>query len=275
MFTTTCPECGASFFRWGAAKRGGLYRACCAATLAAETLVISDDDAVVAVHGASDPLGPVRHIYEAALEIPEPYSDLSPDAVQAAAALLDEFDALAAAHPDLPRVDMLRPILLSKNGRHDEARETSAGRYAEAPGWETAVAAANAARRSGDMEEAATLFADATAHDPDDLACLLEVGDIRLEQARWDEALTAYERVLARDDAHGWALPSAFYCRHQLGRPGNWIDSLHEVANQEGCTCGLEGCLTTMFGGYGSGQAIARAEYLLDKLADHEQAGPG
>jgi hypothetical protein len=59
--------------------------------------------------------------------------------------------------------------------------------------------------------------------------------------------------------------PFSSLCRHRLGIEGNWLASLREVAHQQGCTCGLEGCLTSLFGGYGSGGAIARAEYLLGK----------
>lgn len=39
-----------------------------------------------------------------------------------------------------------------------------------------------------------------------------------------------------------------------------------KVAEQEGCTCGMEGCLTAVFGGYGASDAIARAEHLLGKI---------
>ncbi len=82
-----------------------------------------------------------------------------------------------------------------------------------------------------------------------------------------------YESALFKDATNQWALPSAFYCRHRLGIEGNWLASLREVANQEGCTCGLEGCLTSLLGGYGSGDGIARAEYLLSK-GDDGSVGP-
>jgi tetratricopeptide (TPR) repeat protein len=159
-------------------------------------------------------------------------------------------------------------MLLSKNGRYAEACALTEQRYEQTPNWETAVAAANAARRAGDPERAVALFAKGAAHDPEDITCWLEIGDIRLEQDRWADALTAYDAALAMDPEHQWALPSAFYCRHQLGVAGAWLASLREVANQEGCTCGLEGCLTAIFGGYGSSRGIARAEYLLEKLGE-------
>jgi tetratricopeptide (TPR) repeat protein len=208
----------------------------------------------------------VRDIYQAAVEIAEPYSSLSAADKRAAAKLLARFEEAEAKHGTLPHADILRPMLLSKNGRHDEAAAWTAERYRQDPSWQTAVAAANAARRGGDPDRAAALFAKAAEHDPDDVTCFLEIGDIRLEQDRWADALASYEKALAKDARHQWALPSAFYCRHRLKMKGKWLASLREVANQEGCTCGLEGCLTAMLGGYGSSQGIARAEYLLAKI---------
>jgi len=214
-----------------------------------------------------NPTETLQEIYQAAREIPEPYSSLSERKKQLARKLLKRFGELEAKHGLLPHSDLVRPMLLSKNGLHQEALAVAEEGYRHAPSWESAVAAANAARRGGDMEHAAMMFATAAQHDPEDLTCWLEVGDIRLEQDRWSEALEAYDKVLAKDAQHQWALPSAFYCRHRLGIGGNWLQSLREVANQEGCTCGLEGCLSTLFGGYGSADGIARAEYLLRKTA--------
>ena len=205
----------------------------------------------------------MRDIFHEAMEIPEPFSSLSDEEKQHAGELLTRFEQLEADHGELPHRELLRPMLLSKNGRFEEALAFTEERYRQAPGWETAVALANAARRAGDLDHAVSMFSKAAEHDPDDLTCWLEVGDIRLEQDRNDEALAAYEQALAHDDKHPWALPSAFYCRHQIGVEGDWLASLREVANQEGCTCGLEGCLTSILGGYGSGESITRAQYLL------------
>ena len=208
----------------------------------------------------------IREIYQAAAEIPEPYSSLSEAERRSASRLLSRFEELVAENGVVPQGDILRPLLLSKNGRHEEALALTIRRYQQQPNWETAVAAANAARRAGDLERAAAMFAKGAEHDPDDVTCFLEVGDIRLEQDRCADALAAYEKALAKDAEHPWALPSAFYCRHRLEIDGQWLASLRELATQEGCTCGLEGCLTSIFGGYGSSQGRARAEYLLGKI---------
>ena len=206
-----------------------------------------------------------RNLFQEAMEIPEPFSVLTEEWQAYARGLLEQYEALAAEHGEVPFRDLLHPMLLSKNGRFEEALAVTDEAYRRDPNWNTAVAVANASRRAGDVERAAEMFARALEHDPDDLTCWLEVGDIRLEQGRFDESLAAFETVLARDASHEWALPSAFYCRHHLGIEGEWLASLRELANREGCTCGMQGCLTNLFGGYGSDDGIARAEYLLTK----------
>jgi tetratricopeptide (TPR) repeat protein len=208
----------------------------------------------------------VREIYQEAVEIPEPFSSLSPKQKQYAKKLLQRFEEAEVKYGALPHSQVVRPMLLSKNGRHEEAHALTEQHYQQTPTWETAVAVANAARRTGDLERATVMFAKGAEHDPKDVTCWLEVGDIRLEQDRFAEALEAYEKALAKEARHQWAWPSAFYCRHRLSIAGNWVASLREVANQEGCTCGLEGCLTSLFGAYGSSQGIARAKYLLAKI---------
>ncbi len=274
MFTTTCRNCGATFFKLGSRHRDGLCRDCFAAAARAddpEDAVISIGDTsmpTVTVSSQSGVTSMIRKISHAAMQLPEPFSSLAEDEKRHAAELMARFEALESQHGALPQSDLLRPMLLSKNGRYDEALALTAERYQQSPNWNMAVAAANAARRAGDIEGAAALFAKGAEHDPDDVTCWLEVGDIRLGQDRWADALAAYEKALARDGAQQWALPSAFYCRHRLGMDGNWLQSLREVADQEGCTCGLEGCLTAIFGGYGSEDGIARAEYLLSQVDD-------
>lgn len=208
----------------------------------------------------------VQNIYNEAIGISEPYDSLSDAEKQGALELLTRLEELEAKHGVLPLSEILRPMLLSKNGRYEEALALAEKQYNQAPSWERAVAAASAARRAGDLERAIVMFAHGVKLDPKDTSCLLEIGDIHLEQDRYAGALEAYEKVLVKDSEHQWALPSAFYCRHQLGIAGNWLASLKELANQEGCTCGQEGCLTAIFGGYGASAGKDRAEYLLSLI---------
>lgn len=212
----------------------------------------------------------LRDIYLQTMDIPEPYAELSPQDKTLASDLLYWFESLEKKWDDLPgdipHRNILRPMLLAKNGRFEESLAFTQQQYASSPGWDTAVALANAARRVGNLEKAIEMFSRATEYDPGDITCYLELGDIRLEQGEYQQALTDYEKVLAVDPFHQWALPSAFFCRHQLKIAGQWLQSLKEVTYQESCTCGLEGCLTEFFSGFGFAEGISRAEYLMQKL---------
>ena len=158
-----------------------------------------------------------------------------------------------------------RILLSSKTGRHDDAIGLAAITHDNAQSWDSAIALANAYRRGDFLEPAADTFAQAGL-DPTDVTAWLDVGDIRMGQEKYDRGLTAYERALAIEPKHPWGQPSAFFCRHKLNQEGDWLGSLQELANQEGCTCGLADCLTQMFGGYSSDDAINRARELLAEL---------
>jgi tetratricopeptide (TPR) repeat protein len=160
-----------------------------------------------------------REIYQAAVEIPEPFSSLSEDDKQHAGRLMTRFEEAEAKYGVLPHREILRPML-SKNGRHDEAHALTEQRYQQDPSWEAAVAVANAARRAGDLERAVAMFAKGAEYDPDDVTCWLEVGDILLEQDRFADALDAYEKALAKDATHEWALTILFSALTSDQAPG-------------------------------------------------------
>lgn len=208
----------------------------------------------------------VRRVYNDAVQFGEPFSSLPEEDQESLRELLRQLEE--AEHGPLPYRQIVLPMLLSKNGRLSDARAVADQAYRESPGWETAVAAANAARRAGDLDGAVAMFTKAADYNPNAVPTWLDIGDMRLEQKRYAEALAAYETALAKEPFNQWALPSAFYCRHKLGLEGNWLASLREVANQEGCTCGMEGCLTALLGTYGSADGIARAESLLAMLGE-------
>lgn len=208
----------------------------------------------------------IREIYDAAMCIPEPYSSLTDDEKHVAKHLLERLNKLESEYGTTPLNGLLRPMLLSKNGRHAEAIEFTEQQYEQESSWMSAIALANAARRGGEIAYSIRMFAEAAIHDPEDVTCWLEIGDTHLEGNEYADALDAYEVALSKQPAHQWALPSAFYCRYQLGLEGNWLSSLHEFAHQQRCTCGLQGCLTELLGIYGTEDGIARAEYLLAKL---------
>ena len=159
-------------------------------------------------------------------------------------------------------LDRLRSIALSKLGRFEEAVTLCRSAYDQKPGWDTAVAVANACRRSGDRLGAIRAFEQALVHDPKDATARLDLGDMHLQAEDWKNALRWYDEVLAQDGQHYWALPSALFCRFKLDGLEAPLDELrHLVTHSAGCTCGLH--LEQMFGG---GDIGARARDLLAHL---------
>lgn len=172
-----------------------------------------------------------RDILLAAVQIPEPFSALSEDDKKSARELLPLFEHAESQYGVGPHSEVIRALLLSKNGRFEEALVLAEQRNREAPNWKTAVAVANAARRGGDLNRAAAMFAKGAEHDPQDLTCFLEIGDIRLRQARWADALSAYEAALAKEPSH-----------QQACQPPGWRDEparrgrARAAASRGGCT---------------------------------------
>lgn len=208
----------------------------------------------------------VQEIFDLANELPEPYSSLSSEEREKASALLERFQRSEEKIGELPYRNVMIPLLFSKNGMLEEALSFTEENYANSPNWDTAIACANSARRSGNIEQAIEMFKKGIEHDPSDISCWLEIGDIKLEQSRYQEALEAYAQALEKNSSHQWALPSSFYCKHMIGIEGAWLQSLIELASQQGCSCGMQTCLTKVFGEYGSEDGISRAKYLLGKL---------
>jgi|GEM_PF-2684007 hypothetical protein len=93
----------------------------------------------------------IREIYDAAMCIPEPYSSLTDDEKHVAKHLLERLNKLESEYETLPLNELLRPMLLSKNGKHAEAIAFTEQQYEREPSWMSAIALANAARRGGDI----------------------------------------------------------------------------------------------------------------------------
>ena len=114
---------------------------------------------------------------------------------------------------------MMHAIMLRRAGRLDDALGVARAAHAASPDYRTSIAVGGALRAIRDLDGAAAAFEEASRFDPADVAALLDIGDIRLEQGRLDEALRAYGKALERDADDAWAVPSSLYVEHRLGRP--------------------------------------------------------
>ncbi|MEZ4364912.1 MAG: tetratricopeptide repeat protein [Kofleriaceae bacterium] len=105
-------------------------------------------------------------------------------------------------------------------GQLDLALAMAQQAYHLEPAWKNAIGVANVLRDQHKVDDAATWFKKALAHDPTDVSALLDLGDTYLDAARWSEAASTYAAALARQPEHPWALASEAYARYRAtGEP--------------------------------------------------------
>jgi tetratricopeptide (TPR) repeat protein len=161
---------------------------------------------------------------------------------------------------------VLRLMALGKLGRFAAAvREAKAAHDAH-PGWHTAVAVANALRRSGRPLDAVLYFRSAARHDRRDVSALLEIGDTYLAAGEWKQAIAAYERALRRRPGHPWAVPSIAFCQYRLSGDRTSLTRLRRMAPSRGDSCGVADFFAGLEGEHGPGSRIRRAQELLAVL---------
>jgi tetratricopeptide (TPR) repeat protein len=180
------------------------------------------------------------------------------EVVRACKAMMAEESALTLS---------VEAMLLGKLGRFDEAVDLTRTAHEAAPTWQSACAVGTAYLRAGRKPEAVDLFTAASRLDPRDVAALLQIGDIHLENDDWAAALSAYEEALRREEGHAWAVPSLLYCRYRLAGDETSLRGLERVARAHKDGCGVEGILETLIGTYYSSETgRRRATYLLNKI---------
>lgn len=173
-----------------------------------------DDRALVGI----DPIrlaASVKRLADGLLSSPSaaPYTNATFDRVH------DWLVELRARLPADSALAMMHAIMLRRAGRLEDALGVARAAHTAGPDYRTAIAVAGACRALRDLDGAVAAFEDASRFDPTDVAAILDVGDIRLEQARFDDALAAYHRALELEPDNAWAVPSALYAEVRLGRP--------------------------------------------------------
>lgn len=116
-------------------------------------------------------------------------------------------------HPKVSQLSYVPAAALRRLGRFDDAVSLARAAYEAEPAWLTAIAVAAARRDAGDVDGAVAAYRMALKHDDADLSARLDIGDILLGKGRTQEALSAFEEVLARESRHAWAYPAALHCR--------------------------------------------------------------
>lgn len=149
--------------------------------------------------------------------VPTPADDPRLPNLHAAARLLATIRHL---HAGQPFVWFGSSMLQRRLGTTDESLGWAQHAYQLEPAWKNAIGVANALRDLKRVDEAARWYARAADHDKDDVSAFLDTGDMFLDAQRYDDALRAYERVLAKQPDHPWATASIYYTRFkQTGDP--------------------------------------------------------
>src|SRR5262249_20122102 len=123
-------------------------------------------------------------------------------------ALVDEASGLAsivARATASGELMLVAARLLREGGFPHRALELATEFEGAQPSYFSAVAAANAHRVLGRLEEALSCFRKASERKPEEEPCRLEIADLLLDLGRADEARAAYEDTLGRVPNHPWA----------------------------------------------------------------------
>jgi len=129
---------------------------------------------------------------------------------------LEFLDELARAHP-APAIWGLRSQLLRRLGRFDDAIAAASDARESAPSRNSEVHLALALRDGGRPAEALDAYRRALVHEPGDASVHLDMGDLLLDQRRWDEAAAHYREARALDPGNEWAEPSLLYAGLRAG----------------------------------------------------------
>ena len=170
------------------------------------------------------------------------------------------------AHGSSDQLLVVHALLLGKLGRFTEAVTETQVAHERSRTWGTATAYANALRRSGDLDGCLKLMWEASELDVADVTALLDIGDAKLEQEQWAEALDAYEKALSREPGQPWAEPSALYCRFRAQGDAAALTALREVASRPPDECGVDAALAYIQGTYARDTARERAALLLSRI---------
>lgn len=141
-------------------------------------------------------------------------------------------ERVRVSRPEHDGLLFFHAVTLRKLDRHEEALKVAEEGYERNPSWQTATSIAITQREMGLTDAALASYERALGHNPDDLSCRLDLGDLLLESGRLDEAAAWYGQVLSREPGHPWAQPSMFLVEWQRSREDRWLERIADSARQ-------------------------------------------
>lgn len=144
-------------------------------------------------------------------------------------------EEIVAALPATEDASTLRRAasFLRGAGWGEDALTAAQRAFTNDPSWASAIVQAGCHRFLDQVDKAVKMYHLARRLQPDDLSVCLDLGDmLGYEQTRGDEAIAAYEEVLAVEPEHPWALPAWLFLQAEQGDEGAGERLLDLAADQ-------------------------------------------
>ncbi len=139
--------------------------------------------------------------------------------------------ALYQRSPQEPFVVFAAGVVLRRVGRFDEAIQFAGYAFQLEKSWKMAIGVACANRDASKPTDAVAWFRHALSLDPNELGAVLDIGDTWLDAEKWDDAIAAYEEMLAKRPDDGWARASIAYARWKKSGAESDRDALFALAD--------------------------------------------
>lgn len=125
----------------------------------------------------------------------------------------DEILERAQRVHDDSRIALNRARQLRMQNHLGEALRVAEEQHAENPDYFACVSLGTNQKENGLYREAMASFEQALEQEPEDYACRLEIGDLHLELAEWEEALRWYSEAEQYTSDRTWTAPSILFAK--------------------------------------------------------------
>ncbi|MBY0525560.1 MAG: tetratricopeptide repeat protein [Gemmataceae bacterium] len=123
--------------------------------------------------------------------------------------------------------------MLRRLGHGEEAMKLAREAYAKEPGFQTAMAIAQAHEGRNDVDLALRAYQDALRFEPEDLNARMGMADLMANRNRVAEAIEVYKEILDREPDHDGALPSYYFLRFITDGKETWRNQLLDLAEAD------------------------------------------
>ena len=142
-------------------------------------------------------------------------------------------------HEKEPCVLFASAMAFRRLGKFDYAIYDAYQGFQVEKNWNNCIGVACAYRDAGKTDDAVAWFRHALALDPEDVTALLDMGATLIEAERYDEAIGAFEEILAKNPDHPKAVAYLHFTRFKKTGDVEEKNALFRLADRSGDAWGL------------------------------------